>query len=144
MKEKTRSIKIELPHTNLYAEIGIERDGQQHPSKGDNVIIKYTLSLSGLEEGNFISQKIQFGGRVELLNEALGCDWGYVRKGRRYREGRLTAKKWAEGFKLAEEKCKKDLLRLVNALNQRHQALLDAGRNKDLAAEKQALKGWPG
>jgi hypothetical protein len=118
---------INLPHTsNLTAIIAIERIGQNPPSIDNKVSVRATLSLPGDRENSLLLNQITFGCRLTIMGGQLSRHWGNAREGDRLIGRNFSAATYAEAFRAAEEFLVSELQKLTDALEARHQALVDA------------------
>ena len=122
------TISIELPHTSgLKAIITMERIGQEEPVKGDNVFVEGALSLPCGASG-FLVADLVFGYRIRLMDEHLRRDWGGLDNGglNRLRVSTHSATRWHIAFADAEKYLRAELQKLLDALEARHAALIQA------------------
>lgn len=127
MKETKRTFTVELPHTNgLVATGTIERVGQEPANQSDLVKVRGTIFLPKENNTSYLPDSINFHCRVSILQESLHFSWGNSVDGHRKKEFTISQKKWTQAFSEAEERIKVELQKLIDALNKRHQALLDA------------------
>ena len=136
MKDISKHISIALPGLGETAWIDIERAGQQHPGEGDGVKVKYILRLPRVE-GRQLHPGLQFGNRHSLFGESLSGVWGIGDDNMpfRYRQGVCTAATWRKAFADAEAICRKELDKLIGALERRQEAFLAADIDENVPRE---------
>jgi hypothetical protein len=118
---------IILPKTGgLTVKIIIERQGQEHPSRGDRVSVYGSIEFPGRE----ISERLRFGNRVLVMGTGLDRYWGYRSPEFLRRTREFFSDTWAKAEKAALEHCEMELQKLIDALEVRHQALIDADKEE--------------
>lgn len=110
----------------------VDRDGQQSPAKGDNVLVRLRIFLAN---SPFVSEDqvrnlrgdLKFDHRLEFCDEWLDNSWGSSGYGDfRYEEYNFSATKWSVAFDLATKYAEDEILKLETALAIRAMALIDA------------------
>ena len=124
---------------NTPAIIEIVRDGQETPGKSNKVCAKATLFLPKSSGGSFLAEKIRFGKPVDVFGEYLQSAWGQVGEDKkpRYNYRIFAAETWEEAFNSAMDYARPELQKLLDALQNRNQALLDAEPKKKLISESE-------
>ena len=113
----------------LNAKILIFRDGQEHPSEGNRVIVKACLYLPSHPKNKSLHPELQFRSRIEVLDRYLKDNWGWAIELER-KEGYVScyldilADKWSDAFTQAEQKLLSELDKIRKALAEREEALL--------------------
>ena len=118
--------EVELLHTNgLVARYEIERSGQESPAKGNKVVVSATLTLSGSYDTS-PSDEICLG--IKVFGEGLYPYWGreLTNNDDRSKTKTFSGVRFRELFREAEEYCLSEIRKINEALEVRHQALLDA------------------
>ena len=119
--------EVELLHTNgLVARYEIERNGQELPTKGNKVVVKATLLLDSAKDTS-LSDNICFG--IDVFGEGLHSYWGRglsLNYDDRSKTKTFSGIRFRELFREAEEFCLSEISKINEALEVRHQALLDA------------------
>ncbi len=109
---------------NCIAKLTVKRDRQEDPKYGDGVVVCGIIGI--LSDSGEIPKEIRFCSRVEILGEAFYTIWG-IQAGE-YREisAYFTAKTWKEAFVDAQVKLENEISKLVDVIEKRKQALIDA------------------
>ena len=132
MTDQLREYTIELPHTNgLVAKIEVRRGGQNGANVDDLVWARGRLCLPIDPKTSQIPDAIQFGTRVRILGTPLGEHWGSQYEGMRAASEIYDAKTWREAMDGVEELVRGELQKLLDALEVRHQALVDAEKDPE-------------
>lgn len=129
MKETSRELTIALASSGLEAKIAITRDEQDDPWKSDLVVAVGRMLLPSQGSWEYIPKSLQFSDRAHVLGQRLNQDWGVAldeykgfRSARKYYRG----KTWREVFAEAETDLRAELQKLIDMLEVRQQALIDA------------------
>lgn len=136
MKEECRSFKVILEE-NLFALIEIRRRYQQLADEGDLVECQVALYLptQGNVPGGYISldSRIRFGERVHVFCDRLDGMWGEWQNQQpfRYKTASFVAETWKQAFADAEAYAREELQKLIDALEKRRQALIDAEKEDE-------------
>ena len=122
-----KSGEVELLHTNgLVARYEVERSGQELPTKSNKVVVKATLLLDSAKDTS-LSDEICFG--FDVFGESLYSYWGRglsLTNDDRAKTKTFSGVRFRELFREAEEYCLSEIRKINEALEVRHQALLDA------------------
>jgi len=126
-----KELTISLPYTEqLQARIIIEHDGQDVPCRSDQVKTIAKILLPCKRESHYnIDPEIIFGDRLSIAGENLYCGWGSKRCDN-YKEitKEFFGNCWSEIDVAAEIWAENEIGKLVDILEKRYQALLDADR----------------
>ena len=134
MTPEKKEMVVKLPHTEYNAIIIMKKLGQEKTQNGDDVVVEGSILLpadTSLISTRPLPESIRFGSRITILSRDLGEWWGNPIKdypNYRRHSDTLHRKTWAEAMTSMEEHLLEQLQKLIDALNTRHQALIDADK----------------
>jgi hypothetical protein len=133
MLEQERLFVVNLPYTGgLQAHVSLCRclQEQQDPEEGDEIRVKAVIKLPIVPKGfPALHPSLRFNQRVNLAGEGTHGTWGYEKDGCRQRTTEFTSTHWVNAFDKAEKWAKGEVQKLVDALEKRHAALVEAEKD---------------
>ncbi len=109
--------------------ISLKRDGQEGSNESDQIQVCTTLSLPTKDDWeHLLDETYQFGNRVLLFGNELHLHWGKYNASNKMRIKSQTfqAYRWHQAFTLAKAYAETQADKLIQAIEERAQALRDA------------------